>query len=116
MYMCVSPEDQKKTDHLLALDGARERLQLFKASLLEEGSFEHAIDGCDAVFHTASPVKIIATDPQGKVPRNKPRKRSVGILLSIDVYMSKHASIDELPRNYTDEVLPRYIPRTFPTN
>lgn len=64
MYMCVSPEDQKKTDHLLALDGARERLQLFKASLLEEGSFEHAIDGCDAVFHTASPVKIIATDPQ----------------------------------------------------
>ncbi|KAF3531721.1 hypothetical protein DY000_02043460 [Brassica cretica] len=52
----------------------------------------------------------------GKVPRNKPRKRSVGILLSIDVYMSKHASINELPRNYTDEVLPRYIPRTFPTN
>ncbi|KAF3513533.1 hypothetical protein F2Q69_00008046 [Brassica cretica] len=32
---------------------------------------------------------------------------SVGILLSIDVYMSKNASIDELPRNYTDEVLPR---------
>ncbi|KAJ0250664.1 Epimerase domain-containing protein [Hirschfeldia incana] len=58
------PKDQKKTDHLLALDGARERLQLFKASLLEEGSFEHAIDGCEAVFHTASPVKITATDPQ----------------------------------------------------
>lgn len=61
------PKDQKKTDHLLALDGARERLQLFKASLLEEGSFEHAIDGCDAVFHTASPVKIIATDPQAEL-------------------------------------------------
>ncbi|KAG2260053.1 hypothetical protein Bca52824_079347 [Brassica carinata] len=60
-------KDQKKTDHLLALDGARERLQLFKASLLEEGSFEHAIDGCDAVFHTASPVKIIATDPQAEL-------------------------------------------------
>uniref|UniRef100_A0A0D3DYB2 Uncharacterized protein n=1 Tax=Brassica oleracea var. oleracea TaxID=109376 RepID=A0A0D3DYB2_BRAOL len=50
---------------------------------------------------------------EGKVPRNKPRKMSVGILLSIDVYMSKNASIDELPRNYTDEVLPRYIPRKF---
>ncbi|KAL0732544.1 hypothetical protein Bca4012_008753 [Brassica carinata] len=58
------PKDPKKSDHLLALDGARERLQLFKASLLEEGSFEHAIDGCEAVFHTASPVKITATDPQ----------------------------------------------------
>ncbi|KAH0913436.1 hypothetical protein HID58_036757 [Brassica napus] len=54
-------------NHLLTLDGARERLQLFKASLLEEGSFEHAIDGCDAVFHTASPVKIIATDPQAEL-------------------------------------------------
>lgn len=62
--ICVSPEDQQKTDHLLALDGARERLQLYKASLLEEGSFEHAIDGCDAVFHTASPVKITVADPQ----------------------------------------------------
>uniref|UniRef100_A0A0D3BST5 Uncharacterized protein n=1 Tax=Brassica oleracea var. oleracea TaxID=109376 RepID=A0A0D3BST5_BRAOL len=34
---------------------------------------------------------------------------SVGILLSIDVYMSKNASIDELPRNYTDKVLPRFF-------
>ncbi|CAH8384004.1 unnamed protein product [Eruca vesicaria subsp. sativa] len=61
------PKDQKKTDHLLALDGARERLQLFKANLLEEGSFEQAIDGCVAVFHTASPVKITATDPQAEL-------------------------------------------------
>ncbi|XP_048600462.1 uncharacterized protein LOC125580257 [Brassica napus] len=64
--------------------------------------------------------KFRGTDPseytEGTIPRNKPRKKSVGILLSIDVYMSKHASIDELPRNYPDEVLPRYIPRTFPTN
>ncbi|KAF3508375.1 hypothetical protein F2Q69_00009539 [Brassica cretica] len=32
---------------------------------------------------------------------------SVGIFLSIDVYMSKNASIDERPRKYPDEVLPR---------
>ncbi|CAA7022794.1 unnamed protein product [Microthlaspi erraticum] len=61
------PNDQKKTDHLLALDGAKERLQLFKANLLEEGSFEHAIDGCEAVFHTASPVKPFAADPQAEL-------------------------------------------------
>ncbi|KAF3577763.1 hypothetical protein DY000_02033575 [Brassica cretica] len=32
---------------------------------------------------------------------------SLGIFRSIDVYMSKNASIDELPRKYPDEVLPR---------
>ncbi|CAA7047210.1 unnamed protein product [Microthlaspi erraticum] len=67
MYIYCSPEDQKKTGHLLALDGAKERLKLFKANLLEEGSFEHAIDGCDAVFHTASPVTLTAADPQAEL-------------------------------------------------
>ncbi|XP_010458233.1 PREDICTED: cinnamoyl-CoA reductase 1 [Camelina sativa] len=58
------PKDTKKTEHLLALDGAKERLKLFKADLLAEGSFEQAIQGCDAVFHTASPVLFTVTDPQ----------------------------------------------------
>ncbi|KAL9305553.1 putative NAD(P)-binding domain superfamily [Arabidopsis thaliana] len=56
--------DRKKTEHLLALDGAKERLKLFKADLLEESSFEQAIEGCDAVFHTASPVFFTVKDPQ----------------------------------------------------
>ncbi|XP_058198608.1 uncharacterized protein LOC131314132 [Rhododendron vialii] len=47
--------DPKKTEHLLSLEGAKERLHLFKANLLEEGSFDAAIDGCIGVFHTASP-------------------------------------------------------------
>ncbi|KAK7264046.1 hypothetical protein RJT34_31649 [Clitoria ternatea] len=51
-------------DHLLKLDGAKERLLLFKADLLEEGSFDSAIEGCDGVFHTASPVNPIVKDPQ----------------------------------------------------
>ncbi|RVW22683.1 Dihydroflavonol 4-reductase [Vitis vinifera] len=34
------PNDPKKTEHLLSLDGAKERLRLFKADLLEEGSFD----------------------------------------------------------------------------
>ena len=49
---------------LLSLDGAKERLQLFKADLLEEGSFDSAVDGCQGVFHTASPVLMTASDPQ----------------------------------------------------
>jgi hypothetical protein len=59
-----STGDPKKTEHLLALDGAKERLQLFKADLLEEGSFDSAVDGCQGVFHTASPVFFTASDPQ----------------------------------------------------
>ncbi|EOA38255.1 hypothetical protein CARUB_v10009736mg [Capsella rubella] len=59
------PNDRKKTEHLLALDGAKERLKIFKADLVEEGSFELAIDGCDSVFHTASPVTLtVNSDPQ----------------------------------------------------
>nr|CAN71364.1 hypothetical protein VITISV_003513 [Vitis vinifera] len=58
------PNDPKKTQHLLSLDGAQERLHLFKADLLEEGSFDSVVDGCDGVFHTASPVALEAINPQ----------------------------------------------------
>ncbi|KAL6327747.1 hypothetical protein AAG906_024717 [Vitis piasezkii] len=58
------PNDPKKTEHLLALEGAKERLHLFKANLLEEGSFDSVVDGCDGVFHTASPVVLIVDDPR----------------------------------------------------
>ncbi|KAL3647552.1 hypothetical protein CASFOL_008520 [Castilleja foliolosa] len=59
--------DHKKTEHLLALDGAKERLQLMSADLSEEGSFDAIVDGCDGVFHTASPVVFATTDPQADV-------------------------------------------------
>ncbi|OQR96883.1 dihydroflavonol-4-reductase [Achlya hypogyna] len=47
--------DTKKVAHLRALPGAAERLELFQADLLQEGSFDAAIKGCSGVFHTASP-------------------------------------------------------------
>ncbi|CAI0455022.1 unnamed protein product, partial [Linum tenue] len=59
--------DEKKTAHLLGLEGAAERLQLFKADLLAEGSFDSAMEGCVAVFHTASPVSFSAADPQAEI-------------------------------------------------
>ncbi|PON84840.1 NAD(P)-binding domain containing protein [Trema orientale] len=59
--------DPKETKHLLALDGAKERLHLFEANLLEEGSFDSIIDGCDGVFHTASPSIFSASDPQAEI-------------------------------------------------
>ncbi|XP_043691732.1 phenylacetaldehyde reductase-like [Telopea speciosissima] len=58
------PNDTKKTAHLLALDGAKERLHLFKANLMDEGSFDSLVDGCEGVFHTASPVNFVDKNPQ----------------------------------------------------
>ncbi|KAL6125209.1 hypothetical protein ACLB2K_073268 [Fragaria x ananassa] len=62
-----NPNDAKKTEHLLSLDGAKERLHLFKADLLEEGSFDPVIHGCEGVFHTASPVLLSSTNPQVEI-------------------------------------------------
>ncbi|CAH1416520.1 unnamed protein product [Lactuca virosa] len=62
-----SLDDPKKTQHLLAFDGAKERLSLFEASLLEEGSFESAVNGCDCVFHTASPIMFPVSGQQAQV-------------------------------------------------
>lgn len=61
------PNDPKKTGHLLALEGAKDRLQLFKANLLEEGSFDAAVTGCEGVFHTASPFTHTVDDPQAEL-------------------------------------------------
>ena len=50
-----NPNDQKNA-HLKHLDGANERLSLFRADLLDFESLKTAIMGCDGVFHTASPM------------------------------------------------------------
>nr|XP_043627134.1 uncharacterized protein LOC122598613 [Erigeron canadensis] len=62
-----SLDDPKRSEHLLGLDGAKERLSLFEANLMEEGSFDSAVNGCECVFHTASPVLISVTDPQAQL-------------------------------------------------
>ncbi|KAH7543523.1 hypothetical protein FEM48_Zijuj02G0193000 [Ziziphus jujuba var. spinosa] len=62
-----NPSDPKKTNHLTSLDGANQRLQLFKADLLEEGSFDSALEGCEGVFHTASPFYHDVKDPEAEL-------------------------------------------------
>lgn len=61
------PNDPKKVGHLLSLDGAKERLHLLPANLLEEGSFDSAVEGCEGVFHTASPFFNDVQDPQAEL-------------------------------------------------
>ncbi|XP_047945511.1 phenylacetaldehyde reductase-like [Salvia hispanica] len=59
-----NPRDSSKVAHLKSLEGANERLHLYEADLLDEGSFDSVVDGCQTVFHTASPVAINVSDPQ----------------------------------------------------
>ncbi|KAL6495816.1 NADPH-cytochrome p450 reductase [Orobanche gracilis] len=58
-----NPEDPKNS-HLRELEGAYERLILCKADLNDYDSLREAINGCDGVFHTASPV---TDDPEQMV-------------------------------------------------
>ncbi|MBA0548626.1 hypothetical protein Golob_019715 [Gossypium lobatum] len=61
------PNDPRKTRHLLGLEGAEGRLKLFKADLLEQGSFDSVVEGCVGVFHTASPFYNDVLDPQAEL-------------------------------------------------
>uniref|UniRef100_A0A0C9S4B2 TSA: Wollemia nobilis Ref_Wollemi_Transcript_14062_1535 transcribed RNA sequence n=1 Tax=Wollemia nobilis TaxID=56998 RepID=A0A0C9S4B2_9CONI len=60
--------NDKETKHLEAMDGAKERLKLFQLDLLDYGSAEAAISGCDGVFHLASPCIVDEVkDPQAQL-------------------------------------------------
>ncbi|MCK5350379.1 MAG: GDP-mannose 4,6-dehydratase, partial [Desulfobacula sp.] len=48
------PLDTEKTAHLKALD-KNNQLTIFKADLLDTGSFKDPMQDCDLVIHTASP-------------------------------------------------------------
>ena len=58
-----NPDNRKSVAHLHALaEGAPGTLKLFKADLLDAGSFDAATRGCDIVMHTASPFIIEGFD------------------------------------------------------
>uniref|UniRef100_A0A453L5F8 NAD-dependent epimerase/dehydratase domain-containing protein n=1 Tax=Aegilops tauschii subsp. strangulata TaxID=200361 RepID=A0A453L5F8_AEGTS len=47
-----------KNAHLMQLDGAAENLRLFKADVLDRAALAAAVEGCEGVFHVASPVPL----------------------------------------------------------
>ncbi|SHJ30170.1 3-beta hydroxysteroid dehydrogenase/isomerase family protein [Shimia gijangensis] len=59
------PDNSEKLQHLtnLAANSAGE-IKFFKADLLDEGSYDEAMQGCAVVFHTASPFTINVKDAQ----------------------------------------------------
>lgn len=55
------PANAAKVEPLTKLadkHNAKDRLKLFKADLMDEGSFDEAVQGADYVLHTASPFVI----------------------------------------------------------
>lgn len=55
-FIIIFLADDPKNTHLRELEGGKERLILCKADLQDYEALKAAIDGCDGVFHTASPV------------------------------------------------------------
>ena len=54
-----NPSDPVKVEHLKAMaNTSKGKLKLFKADLLEQGSFDEAMHDCELVMHTASPFFI----------------------------------------------------------
>eukprot|EP00930_Biecheleria_cincta_P007558 TRINITY_DN108795_c0_g1_i1.p1 TRINITY_DN108795_c0_g1~~TRINITY_DN108795_c0_g1_i1.p1 ORF type:complete len:384 (+),score=60.88 TRINITY_DN108795_c0_g1_i1:74-1153(+) len=65
-----NPGDQEKVQHLLALNGAKERLSLHKGLLDVPGSYDEAFAGAEAVIHTAAVVEIMdVSDPEDQIVR-----------------------------------------------
>ncbi|XP_002992359.2 tetraketide alpha-pyrone reductase 2 [Selaginella moellendorffii] len=63
-----NPDDPAKVGFLWDLPGAKERLRIFKADLLEPGSFDAALSGVYGVIHVAGVVLIDPKDdPQLKL-------------------------------------------------
>lgn len=60
-----NPDDIEKTKYLDAMaKGLPGKLKYFKADLLTNKSFDKAMEGCELVFHTASPFNRAVKDPQ----------------------------------------------------
>lgn len=57
------PDNQKKISHLLKLQKLGD-LKIFRADLTEEQSFDAPVQGCEFVFHVATPVNFASQDPE----------------------------------------------------
>lgn len=60
-----NPDKKEKIQHLDAIaKKTNGSIVYFKSDLLEEGSYAKAMEGCELVFHTASPFTVEVKDPQ----------------------------------------------------
>ncbi|XP_073293401.1 dihydroflavonol 4-reductase [Primulina huaijiensis] len=60
-------ENMKKVKHLVELPGADTNLTLWKADMMVSGSYDEAVQGCEGVFHMATPMDFESGDPENEV-------------------------------------------------
>ncbi|CAK7345967.1 unnamed protein product [Dovyalis caffra] len=99
------PADEKYA-HLKKFDKASENLKLFKADLLDYDSLSSAIEGCQGVFHVASPVPsttVEVIEPAVKGTLNVLKacaeakvKRVVVVSSVVAVYMNPNSPKDQV--------------------
>ncbi|CAK8542215.1 unnamed protein product [Lathyrus sativus] len=59
-----SPGQKKDVSFLTNLPGASKKLKIFNADLSDPESFTAAIEGCVGIFHTATPMDFLETEPE----------------------------------------------------
>jgi len=60
--------DEKKIKHLEKIkSSSKGTIRYFESDLLSPNSYKSAMEGCEIVFHTASPFVMDSKDPQGEV-------------------------------------------------
>uniref|UniRef100_A0A0D3FBX6 NAD-dependent epimerase/dehydratase domain-containing protein n=1 Tax=Oryza barthii TaxID=65489 RepID=A0A0D3FBX6_9ORYZ len=98
--------DPSKNAHLLALEGADERLTLCRADVLDFASLRAAFAGCHGVFHVASPVSndpnLVPTAVEGT--RNVMNAAADMGVLRV-VFTSSYGAVHMNPNRSPDAVL-----------
>ncbi len=60
-----NPDNDKKIAHLKEVASqAKGQIKFYQGDLLEEGSYQAAMEGCELIYHTASPFTTNVKDPQ----------------------------------------------------
>ncbi|KAL4350969.1 hypothetical protein S83_033751 [Arachis hypogaea] len=63
------PKKKRDISFLTNLPGASQKLKIFNADLSNPESFIEAIEGCFGVFHTATPIDLLVTEPEELVTK-----------------------------------------------
>nr|ACV49882.1 dihydroflavonol 4-reductase [Scutellaria viscidula] len=61
------PGNMEKVKHLTELPQADTKLTLWKADMSIQGSYDKAVQGCEGVFHMATPMDFESNDPENEV-------------------------------------------------
>ncbi|CAO1939285.1 unnamed protein product [Urochloa humidicola] len=111
VHATVRDPSNPKNAHLKELDKAPENLHLFKADVLDYDTLTPAVEGCEGVFHLATPVpedKIVDPDLQVLDPALKGTLNVLKVCSASKVQkvvvLSSNAAVDFNP-NWPQDIL-----------